>query len=134
VKSNRQRRGEILAKRDIAKARTIAKDRRDETRAREEKLKGRARVNLAALGPSIRSYTVPKFVQLGYYEDMPFKCKDCGKDQVCTRTQQRWWYEVAKGDVHTVAIRCRPCRALDRVRASEARRVHLEGVARKPAR
>lgn len=45
------------------------------------------------------------------YRDKPFKCVDCGKKEVWTATQQKWWYEVAKGPVQSTAIRCRPCRA-----------------------
>jgi hypothetical protein len=45
-----------------------------------------------------------------YYEDMPFTCIDCGRDQVWTATQQKWWYEVAKGPVFSSAKRCVACR------------------------
>jgi hypothetical protein len=75
----------------------------------------------------------PLFVICGYYRDLPFKCRDCGKSEVWTATQQKWWYEVAKADVWTTATRCRSCRRRERERKIEARRVHLEGVARKKA-
>jgi hypothetical protein len=45
--------------------------------------------------------------------------------------QQKWWYETAKGDVFTKAVRCRACRTKERARKAAARRVHLEGLARK---
>ena len=66
-----------------------------------------------------------------FYVDKPFTCKDCGAEQIWTAKQQKWWYEVVKGNIETTAIRCRPCRKLEQVRKAEARRIHLEGLARK---
>ena len=63
------------------------------------------------------SYGAPRFVYRGYYVDEPFKCASCGEEGVWRATQQKWWYEVAKGHVEE--------------RRDEARRVHLEGVKRK---
>jgi len=69
------------------------------------------------------SYSVPLFVARGYYVDVPFPCQDCGVPQVWTAAQQKWWYEVAKGSVWTIASRCRPCRRrLREERAERARR------------
>lgn len=31
-----------------------------------------------------------------YYVDKPFQCIDCGKEEVWTAEQQKWFYEVAK--------------------------------------
>jgi hypothetical protein len=87
-------------------------------------------VNEQALKP-YNSYGCPDFVQRGYYEDMPFKCQACGVAQIWTATQQKWWYEVAKGDVYSAPKLCRPCRRKEQARRAEARRVHLEGLARK---
>lgn len=66
-----------------------------------------------------------------YYEDQPFICKDCGKSEVWKASQQKWWYEVAGGLFETKAIRCRKCRATERTRKAEARRVHLDGIRNK---
>jgi len=60
-----------------------------------------------------------------------FRCADCGKEEVWTGSQQKWWYEIAKGFVYSSAVRCRACRRKERARRDEARRVHLEGIARK---
>jgi hypothetical protein len=90
-------------------------------------------VNVSALAPN-NSYGVPRFVERGYYTDQPFKCADCGVHQVWTARQQKWWYEVAKGYVYSSAKLCRPCRRRERARRTEARRVHLEGIARKRPR
>lgn len=87
-------------------------------------------VNRELLAP-YNSYGQPLFVARGYYDDLPFCCADCGKDEVWTATQQKWWYEVAKGNVESTAKLCRPCRRREPARRAEARRVHLEGVARK---
>lgn len=93
---------------------------------------GHVHVNVAALAPD-GSYDIPRFVQRGTYCDVPFNCMDCGKRDVWRATQQKWWYEVAKGNVWTTATRCRPCRAKERARKNEARRVHQEGLAAKAA-
>lgn len=87
-------------------------------------------VNAANLGPN-NSYGVPEFVARGYYVDMPFHCKSCGIAQVWTETQQKWWYESAKGDVWAVAVMCRPCRRRERARRAEARDAHLSGLSAK---
>ena len=68
---------------------------------------------------------------LEFYEDTPFVCVDCGKEEVWTGSQQKWWYEIAKGFVYSSAVRCRACRRKEQARRNEARRVHLEGIARK---
>jgi hypothetical protein len=94
---------------------------------------GPVRVNAAALAP-YNSYGVPQFVARGYYQDIPFTCSGCSAPQVWTPGQQKWWYEVAKGDVFSTARLCRPCRRREQARRAEARRVHLEGLARKRKR
>lgn len=110
--------------------------RREELKARQEMahekalLKSRAKVNPERLRPD-NSYSTPDFVLRGYYLDRPFTCKDCGRQEVWSGTQQKWWYEVAGGGVWTMATRCRACRRRERARRDAARRVHLEGVRRK---
>ena len=84
-------------------------------------------VNGNLLAPT-GSYSRPDFVERGYYLDVPFTCADCGKSEVWTARQQKWWYEVAKGDMFTRARRCRPCRRTKRVVKEAARRVHLDGI------
>lgn len=87
-------------------------------------------MNTALLRPT-NSYGIPDFVQRGWYVDRPFRCKDCGKAEIWTSTQQKWWYEQAKGDVWTVAVRCRPCRRRERERVEAARKAREAGLARK---
>ena len=66
-----------------------------------------------------------------YYLDFPFTCKDCGKKEIWTGRQQKWWHERVGGIRESIAVRCRGCRLKERARRDEARRVHLEGVERK---
>lgn len=100
---------------------------------RGEVPEGQAPCNPGRLAP-YNSYGTPAFVQRGFYQDVMFQCIDCGVEEVWRATQQKWWYEVAKGHVDTTANRCRPCRRKERERKDEARRVHLEGLARKQER
>jgi len=85
-----------------------------------DRLDARARgvgVDLDALSPS---YGRPDFVMRGYYVDVPFVCRECGVEQVWTAARQKWWYEVAKGDVFSTARLCRPCRQRARALRGEA--------------
>jgi len=68
-----------------------------------------------------------------FYQDIPFHCHECGKHQVWTATQQRWYYEFAKGPIQAHATRCRPCRKKHREekqRQRELLRLHHEKKAR----
>ncbi len=66
-----------------------------------------------------------------YYLDKPFTCVDCGSEEVWTAKQQKWWYEIAKGNINSTAIRCRSCRKIKQEIKAEARRIHLDGLERK---
>jgi hypothetical protein len=133
-----QRRGQHRARRNKQRNRKNVAAMATATRRRAQKaaaadvrwLSERIAVNTANLRPT-NSYGTPAFVTRGYYVDFPFKCKDCGKSEVWTPTQQRWWYEIAKGDVRTVATRCRPCRQRERTRRLVARESTEAGMARK---
>jgi hypothetical protein len=126
VKSNKQKRPELQARRQRRekKAMAVAKQTRSPIPY------GTVLVNPTALRP-YNSYGAPLFVMRGFYGDQPFSCKECGKEEIWTATQQKWWYEIAKGEVWSGAIHCRACRRRERERKAEARRVHLEGVAKK---
>ena len=108
------------------------KARRQTPRTRKS-LNGKAVVDETHLA-SNNSCSTPEFVKRGYYQDKDFICRDCGKQQTWTATQQKWWYEIAKGGVFTQASRCRNCRRRERERRDEARKVHLEGLAAKCAK
>ena len=128
MKSRKQKRTEIEVNRKKAKIQS----RNQQREMRLRPVLGPP-VNQALLAPN-NSYGAPDFVHRGYYVDRPFRCVDCGKDEVWTGTQQKWWYEIAKGFVYTTAIRCRSCRRKKRQQSDASRRVHLEGLERKAQR
>ncbi|PDT73867.1 hypothetical protein CO675_28660 [Bradyrhizobium sp. C9] len=135
VKRSKQTRGEIEAKQRKAEEwrRTLAQRAAERQRLRDYKIalaRDEVAVVASQLAPS-NSYSIPDFVERGTYRPEPFVCKDCGVAEVWTPLQQKWWYETAKGEVFTKAVRCRACRARTRARKSAARRVHLEGLATK---
>ena len=127
MKSGKQRRIEITMRRKKLAAKWHVK-----ARAQERQLRPvlGPPVNEALLAPN-NSYGAPDFVRRGFYVDRPFRCIDCGKAEVWTGTQQKWWYEVAKGFAYTTAVRCRLCRTKQRERSAESRRIHLAGLERK---
>jgi hypothetical protein len=129
MKSPKQRRQEIKARR---LQRAERKAGRVNARSVDRPI-GTVVVTPHLLRPTT-SYGIPDFVQRGYYQDRPFRCKDCGREEIWTAAQQRWWYEVAQGDVWTTAVRCRTCRQQERLRKAEARRVHLAGLTMKHER
>ena len=92
-----------------------------------------AAVNPQALAP-YNSYGVPLFVERGYYEDLQFACSTCGKEEVWRATQQKWWYEVAKGYPYSSAVRCRSCRKVEQARRDAARQASAAGRERKRSR
>jgi hypothetical protein len=130
MKSGKQKRVEIKAKRKHKMAKIQLRNSQQERPLRP--VLGPP-VNEALLAPN-NSYSAPDFVYRGYYVDRPFRCVGWGKEEVWTGTQQKWWYEVAKGFVYTTAVRCRLCRRKKREQSDESRRVHLEGLERKARR
>ena len=96
-------------------------------------VRGEVLVNAWNLKPS-NSYGPVDFVERGTYREQPFHCKGCGTAEIWTPEQQKWWYEVAKGDVATKAVLCRKCRRNERDRRDAARKASLEGLERKSAK
>ena len=68
-----------------------------------------------------------------YYEDLSFKCRDCGAECVWTAEQQRLWYEEWGGSVQSTAVRCRACRQRVRREKIEQKK-HMQEVAQKSKR
>jgi len=134
MRGDRPRRPPVKARRAAKRAKKLAEEQSLQARRaaadRAKRLKGQVLVNPSLLRPT-NSYGIPDFVYRAFYVDMPFQCKDCGKSEIWTASQQKWWYEIAKGDVWTVATRCRPCRRIERERKANSRRIHQEGLARK---
>jgi Probable zinc-ribbon domain len=123
MKSNKQRRTEIKAKR-LERAERLAQIPKQSP--------------LVKLSPGM---VIADHAQLSHnntygflpdlYADKPFVCRDCGAQEVWTAKQQKWWYEIAKGHIDSQAVRCRPCRVTERQRADDARRVSMTGLAKK---
>jgi hypothetical protein len=94
--------------------------------------KTQLRVNFSALEKETPHYPSAMFyLKAGWYRDEPFICADCGKLEVWTAAQQKWWYEVAKGGILTKATRCRQCRKVDRERRDVHRARSIAGAAAK---
>src|SRR6266576_2774653 len=127
MKSGKQRRREIVARRKQLAIKRAARAQVVEFKATPCKF---VPVNEELLAPN-NSYGAPAFVTRGYYVDIPFRCVDCGKEEMWTGSQQKWWYEVAKGFAYSTAIRCRACRRKRREQSTASRRIHLEGVEQK---
>ena len=130
MKSGKQRRAELKTKRKQREAKQQSLS--DRAAARRRGPSERRPSTKTLLAP-YKSYGAPGYVMRGYYQDVPFRCQGCGKEETWTAAQQKWWYEVAKGYVYSTAKLCRPCRKKAQARRAEARRVHLEGIARKKA-
>ncbi len=121
--------------------------RRQKEEARQKKFDGRRVLGEGALQneyvlvasdklnpDNVYAWGTPDFVTRGYYVARPFTCQSCGVAQVWTETQQKWWYEVVKGNVWSQASLCRPCRRRERDRRAAAREAELAGRAAKRPR
>ncbi|PQO43994.1 zinc-ribbon domain containing protein [Blastopirellula marina] len=132
MSSNRKKREQLKAKR-ARKAQRIhyAKILRGEIPGTDDYtcLPGHLPCDLSQLAP-FNSYGPPPFVYQGY-ADYPFRCVDCGAEEVWTAAQQKWWYEVMKGKVNSHANRCRDCRRTRRAIRAEANDRRLAGIERK---
>lgn len=131
-KSGKQRRVELLAARERRQQRRLRQARVNEAPAVKRFPAAWMPVDPTRLQP-YNSYGAPDFVWRGHYVDLAFRCRDCGAEGVWTAERQRWWYEVAGGDVYATACRCAACRALARQRKAEARQRSLPGWLNKQA-
>ena len=66
-----------------------------------------------------------------FYVDKILVCRHCGTKEVWPAERQKWWYEIAKGNINTEAVLCRACRAKEKLKKQDSRRVHLEGLGKK---
>ncbi|MBD9662559.1 hypothetical protein J2W37_005745 [Variovorax paradoxus] len=113
MKSNKQRRAEIKAHRLERAARRLAEQRLS-VDARPVSGAGLVVADTALLAAHNNTYgPLPAF-----YVDKAFTCRDCGADEVWTAKQQKWWYEVALGNINSTAVRCRACRIARRAFAA----------------
>ncbi len=58
-----------------------------------------------------------------FYVDRPFRCRDCGSQEVWTAKQQKWWYETIGANLDSGAARCLSCRRLRRAAIARAQAV-----------
>jgi len=124
MKSGKQRRKEIKEKRLRRAKETVQVDTASDTDFRPE---GSVEADVGLLAQHNNSYSLPLF-----YVDRLFTCCDCGSEEIWTAKQQKWWYEMALGDINSFAVRCRSCRKL-RHAEKEAQQQHMAEMAeRKP--
>lgn len=131
MKSNKQRRAELRELRAKQESKRQSKAIAQKKQNAQERIPADAVLCDPNLLAPYSSYGAPSFVIRGYYIDIPFQCVDCQKQEVWSAARQKWWYEVAKGYVYSYAKRCHACRKIERDRQTEARRIHLEGLAKK---
>lgn len=68
----------------------------------------------AIVADQTRHAYLDPYTAIFWYVDYEFTCVDCGRHEVWTAEQQRWWYEDAQGPLASKAIRCRACREAQR--------------------
>ncbi len=91
MKSNKQRRAEILAARKEKRNKHARAHRTPHPAYGDlNGITGNvAPVDLTALRPN-NSYGCPLYVKRGYYQDIAFVCKDCGAECLWTAQRQKW--------------------------------------------
>ena len=121
MKRNKQRRAEIKHKRmtsrqDLEEQLRLAATPEERRvlidKARRKRL-GVMPADYAVLTAHNNALSLPE-----YYVDKPFICQRCGASEVWTAEQQKWWYEVAHGSIHSGANTCRKCRQAQRAQVA----------------
>jgi hypothetical protein len=125
-KSGKQRRAEIVARRRKGNP---AVEWIDPLLNKDNWPKGAVTANHESLSHNNTYGLLPH-----YYVDKPFRCRDCDVEEVWRATQQKWYYEVAKGHIDSTAVRCRACRRKERERKAKARADSLPGLLAKLAK
>jgi hypothetical protein len=125
MKSGRQRQAEIAERRRV-RARIAKRTSRAPWREPDRMPYGALPADQDKLAHDNTYGERPRF-----YADKTFACVDCGKEEVWTAADQKWWYEEAKGKIASRANRCHACRRKRRLRRSQERRVHIEGLVAK---
>ena len=116
MKSNKQRRAEIKQLR-LERAARIARSLQAAPWTGHAHMAGVEPADTALLARLNNSYdAMPR-----YYADRPFRCRDCGAEEVWTAKQQKWWYEVVKANINSGATRCLPCRRARRAALARSR-------------
>ena len=123
MKSNKQRRLEIKAKR---RKRTKAL-KADPFKASDFKPLYSVAADHAELAHNNTYGPLPFF-----YVDKPFTCQDCNAHEVWTAKNQKWWFEIAKGNIDSTAIHCLSCRIKRRKEKEQQRILMSEAAKREP--
>jgi Probable zinc-ribbon domain len=105
IMTNRRRPAKFDPQREKQRLQQLANARRQ--KCEQELPAGDVAANLALQVPN-NSYAAKPL----YYVDKPFICRDCGRAEVWSARQQKWFYEVAKGSLYATAVRCAKCRRL----------------------
>jgi hypothetical protein len=65
-----------------------------------------------------------------FYVDKAFNCRDCSAHEVWTAKNQKWWFEIAKGNIDSTAIHCLSCR-IKRRKEKQRQKAHMEEMAKR---
>ncbi len=143
MKSGKQRRQELRTRKQAHQtkrnqqaeaSRAIEREAEHQAMVEWARSHGGVPVDRSALARNSDYWDEVDFVKRRYYLDRPFTCAGCNSQEVWTALQQKWWYEVAQGSIYSTAKFCRTCRRQEQARRTEARRIHLEGIAKRDQR
>lgn len=125
IKSGKQRRKEIKEKR-LKWAETLAVSLKNKTYA-EARL---SPLSIVESDHSELTHNSTYGALPNFYADISFICRDCGVTDLWTAKAQKWWYEIAKGSIHSTASRCRACRKILNDKKDQQKK-HMEEMAKK---
>lgn len=66
-----------------------------------------------------------------YYDEIEFKCRDCGVDEKWSASQQKFYFEECKGHTSALAVRCKACRNKRKLVIKE-QQAHMQEMKSKP--
>jgi hypothetical protein len=119
-----------------------SKRKKDELNAKRKKqrLKKLARKGRLANGVEMPRAAIPAdltqqsagsaYSRKNYYHDIEFACVDCGVEEVWKAKDQKWFFEVAKGNIYSKPKRCLVCRKTFKETKAD-QRVRMEASDRK---
>ena len=66
-----------------------------------------------------------------YYDEIEFRCRDCGIYEIWTASQQKFYFEECKGHTSAIAVNCKSCRN-KRKQAIKAQQEYMLEMKNKP--
>ncbi|BEP37308.1 hypothetical protein GmRootV59_42790 [Variovorax sp. V59] len=117
MKSNKQRRAEIRARRLERAAHIEAQMRKSNQLRASLRSPGFEPADVGVL--ERHNNTVGPLPT--YYVDRAFICRECGSEEVWTAKQQKWWHEVVHGSIESCAVHCLACRRARRAAHAASR-------------